>query len=169
MFVRVRYPVIIDNDIVMHYLVIKEFNFTRNATYDVNNIAQIFAQSPILVMIMGSQIHFTLSGNLFIKRDGTEYVVDGLYNSAFYPITFLSPRHIVNYFKQITLDWNNGKLNTETKKFTIQFVDNYNDSDSASISENFLPESFSYTITNREPLMINVSITGQIGVSLTGG
>jgi hypothetical protein len=170
MFVRVRFPYNNNGSIVTHYLILKDFSFNRTANFDVYHLSQIFSSSPILFMIMGSQIHFNLSGNLFIKSEGSEYFVDGLYNASFNPIMFLSIPRIVKYFKDLTDTWNNGVVNSRTRDFAIEFVNNYNDpSNSTTIREFFLPENFSYSISNRDSLMINVSINGQIGIPISGG
>jgi hypothetical protein len=157
MFIRLKFPSV-DGD---NYLVLYEYQFTATNTYDVLELSKIFAQSPLLMMILGSQKTFTLSGSLFIKTQGNNYVVDGLYDAYLNLIQFYSPKYIINRFNQIAKVWNNGVNNTETDKFTIQYVDTINDSNP--ISENFLPESFSFSINSRDAMIINVSISGKIG------
>jgi hypothetical protein len=116
-------------------------------------------------MIVGSQKSFTLSGSLFIKTLGSNYVVDGLYNSSFNLIQFQQPKYIIYRFNEITKQWNDGINNTNTPKFEIQYVQSYNES--ADVKENFLPESFSYSFSSRDPMMINVNISGKIGEAIT--
>jgi len=165
MFIRIKFP----NEYgSINYIIAKEFQFSRTISYDVYHLAQIFSQSPILFMIMGSDISFNISGSLFIKNSGSDYVVDGIYNSSFNQIVFVSIRHIINYLNAVTKKWNDGTKNTNTSSFAIQFVDNYNDPDDYStIQENFLPESFSYSISSRDPMIINISMSGKIGVAMT--
>jgi hypothetical protein len=162
MFIRIKAP---DQNQSTTYLVMKEFNFSRTSSFDVYHISQIFSQSPILIMIMGSQVHFTVSGNLFVKSSGSGYNLDGLYDAGFNLVYFSTTAEIAKYFNQWTNVWNNGIANINTKSFIIEYVNNYNDA-SPTYFENFLPESFSYSIANRDSMVVNVSVSGVIGQAM---
>ena len=164
MFVRLKFPVKEGLSYSVNYLILYEYQFSINNSYDVLELSQIFGQSPILKMILGSQKSFTLSGSLFIKNVGTNYVVDGLYNSSFNLIHFLQPKYIIDRFNQIAKDWNDGVNNTNVPQFEIQYVQSYNET--ADVKEKFLPESFSYSFSSRDPMLINVSISGKIGEAI---
>jgi hypothetical protein len=159
MFVRLRFPV--GNSV--NYIVLSEFQFSRNTQYDVFDLSRLFGQKTQLLMLMGSMVSCSLSGTLYIKRTATnDYFLDGLYNSSFVNITFASLPFLIQYLNAITDGWNNGKNNIKTSSFTIEYVDNYNQSPAPYV-EHFLPESFTFSITNKEVFTVNINLSGRIG------
>jgi hypothetical protein len=168
MFVRIKFPYTEGTLQTTNYLILYEYQFSATSTYDTLELSQIFSQTPLLMMIVGSQRNFHLSGSLFIKTEGNDYVVDGLYNASFNKITFTSPKHIARYFRNLANCWNDGTNNTKVSKFAIEYVDTFNEpSNDYTIREYFIPDSFLFSITSREAMTINISLSGKIGTPIS--
>jgi hypothetical protein len=169
MFIRLKFPVTIDSNVTFNYMVLHNFQFSRSAHYDAYELSQLFGQNPKLMMLMGSTMTFSISGSLFVKTTASNaYYAEGLYNSSFGIMAFASLPLLINHFNRIMKSWNDGKNNLKTDGFVIEYVNTYNES-SPYATENYLPETFTYSIASRDVFVINVTLSGKIGDAMFRG
>jgi len=169
MFIRLRFPVIIGSTETFNYMILHNYQFSRTAQYDAYELSQIFGQDPMLMGLLGSVMTFSISGSLFIKTTATNaYYAEGLYNSSFGIQAFASLPLLINHLNRITKSWNDGRINFRPSDFVIEYVSTYNEF-APFVTENFLPESFSYSLASRDVFVINVTLSGKIGQAIFGG
>jgi hypothetical protein len=168
MFIRLKFPAVVGSSQTINYMILQNFQFSRTTQYDAYELSQIFGQDPMLMMLLGSVTTFSISGSLIVKTLGSNYYADGLYNSDFTILAFSSLPLLINHLNKITRCWNDGNNNLKTNNFAIEYVSTYNEF-APYVTENFLPESFNYSIASRDTFIINVTLTGKIGTAMFGG
>jgi hypothetical protein len=166
MFIRIKFP---NKDGEANYLVLSDYQFSRTAQYDSLELSRIFSQNTKLLMILGSLMSFTLSGTAYIKTGAADtYIVEGLYNKFLGSFSFASLPSLFDYFNEVTKSWNDGKNNVKTAGFAIQYVNTHTQSEDPALKfENFIPESFTYSISTREVFAIHINLSGKIGEPIT--